>query len=75
MIDSLKFTVVIEQDDEEGLFVAEVLELRGCSTQARGLDELLARVREAIQLRLEAGGPEAAAADRPRLVGVWRLTL
>jgi len=52
-----EFTVIIEQD-EEGYFIAEVPELKGCHTQARSLDELLARIKEAIQLCLEIYGEE-----------------
>jgi predicted RNase H-like HicB family nuclease len=47
-----KFTVVIERD-EEGYLVATVPSLRGCHTQARSLDTLMKRVREAIALCLE----------------------
>ena len=44
-----EFTVIIERD-EEGYFVAEVPELPGCHTQARSLDALIMRMREAIAL-------------------------
>ena len=44
-----EYTVIIEQD-EAGYYVAEVPELYGCHTQAKSLDELMARVREAIEL-------------------------
>ena len=48
----LEFNVVIERD-AEGYYVASVPELRGCHTQARSLDKLLSRIREAIELCLE----------------------
>jgi predicted RNase H-like HicB family nuclease len=44
-----EFTVIIEQD-EEGYYIAEVPELKGCHTQAKSLDTLMERVKEAIQL-------------------------
>ena len=47
-----KFTVVIERD-EEGYYVATVPSLRGCHTQAKNLDTLMKRTREAIELCLE----------------------
>jgi predicted RNase H-like HicB family nuclease len=47
-----EFTIVIEQD-EDGIYVASVPELEGCHTQARTLDELKERMKEAIELYLE----------------------
>ncbi|VVB92356.1 HicB_like antitoxin of bacterial toxin-antitoxin system [uncultured archaeon] len=47
-----EFTIVIEQD-EDGVYVASVPELEGCHTQARTLDDLRERIKEAIQLYLE----------------------
>ena len=47
-----EFTVVIEQD-EDGIYVASVPELPGCHTQAKTLDELNHRIKEAIELYLE----------------------
>ena len=49
---SREFSVVIERD-EEGYYVASVPALPGCHTQARSLDALMERVREAIALCLE----------------------
>ena len=46
------FNVIIERDSE-GYFVASVPTLRGCHTQAKSLDELIERIREAIELCLE----------------------
>jgi predicted RNase H-like HicB family nuclease len=50
-----EFVVVIERD-EEGWYVASVPELHGCHTQARSLDVLSKRIREAILLCLEVSG-------------------
>jgi len=50
-----EFNVVIERD-REGFFVASVPELRGCHTQAKSLDTLMKRIREAIELCLEVEG-------------------
>jgi predicted RNase H-like HicB family nuclease len=46
------FDVIIEKD-EDGCFVASVPALRGCHTQAKSLDKLMDRTREAILLCLE----------------------
>jgi len=66
-----EFRVIIEQD-EEGYFVAEVPELPGCHTQARSMDELLERTREAISLCLEV---YKGRRTKTRLVGVQRIAL
>ena len=47
-----EFSVVIEKD-EDGYYVASVPALRGCHTQARSLDALMKRIKEAIELCLE----------------------
>ena len=46
-----KYTVIIEKD-EEGWLISDVVELPGCHTQAKSIDELLARTREAIKAYL-----------------------
>ena len=46
------FNVIIERDSE-GFFVASVPELKGYHTQAKSLDKLMERIREAIELCLE----------------------
>ena len=45
------FDVVIEKD-EDGWLVGSVIQLPGCFTQARSMDELLANIKEAIQAHL-----------------------
>jgi predicted RNase H-like HicB family nuclease len=51
----IAFNVIVERD-EEGFYVASVPELRGCHTQAKSLDTLMERIREAIDLCLEEQG-------------------
>ncbi|MDD5234209.1 MAG: type II toxin-antitoxin system HicB family antitoxin [Syntrophales bacterium] len=58
-----EFTVIIEHD-EEGFFVSEVPRLPGCHTQAKSLDALLERTREAIALYLEVRNGTALAQKR-----------
>jgi predicted RNase H-like HicB family nuclease len=57
-----QFDVVVERD-EEGFYIASVSQLPGCHTQARSLDEVLERVREAVQLCLEVEGTPAQALE------------
>ena len=52
-----EYTIIIEQD-EAGFYVGEVAELPGCHTQARDIDTLMDRIREAIDLWLEESGTE-----------------
>ena len=49
---SKKYTLIIERD-EEGWFVSEVVGLPGCHTQAKTMDQLLERTKEAIKAYLE----------------------
>ena len=66
-----EFNVVIERDSE-GYYVASVPSLRGCHTQARSLDELVERIREAIELCLEVEGESTEPLD---FVGVQRISV
>ena len=65
------FDVVVERDTA-GYFVASVPAISGCHTQARSLDELMARVREAIELCLEVQGQPIDDLD---FVGVQRVSV
>lgn len=65
------FDVVIERD-EEGFYVASVPELQGCHTQAKSLDVLMERIREAIALCLEVQGEPSG---RLEFIGVQRVTI
>ncbi len=49
---SRDFSVVIERD-EDGYYVASVPALPGCHSQARSLDELMIRIREAIEINMK----------------------
>ena len=49
---SREFTITIEEG-EDGYFISEVVELPGCHTQAKTLDELIKRTKEAISLYLK----------------------
>lgn len=65
-----EFNVIIERD-EEGYYIASVPELQGCHTQAKSLDNLMVRIREAIELCLEV--EQAVPANE--FVGVQRITV
>ena len=62
-----EFSVVIE-NDEDGYFVVSVPTLRGCHTQAKSLDVLMKRAKEAIKLCIEV--EDSAATE---FIGVQRV--
>lgn len=66
-----KFTVLIERD-EDGFYVATVPVLMGCHTQAKTLDALMKRTREAIELCLEDDSAEPQSME---LVGIQQISL
>ncbi len=47
-----EFNVIIEQYNE-GYYIGSVPSLKGCHTQAKSLDELMERIKEAMELCLE----------------------
>ncbi|MCK9406874.1 MAG: type II toxin-antitoxin system HicB family antitoxin [Methanothrix sp.] len=61
----MRFDVVVRLD-EDGYYVATVPELPGCHSQAKSLDELMSRIKEAILLCLE----EEDASEMGSFIGV-----
>jgi predicted RNase H-like HicB family nuclease len=66
-----QFDVVVERD-QDGFYVGSVPALHGCYSQAKSLDELMLRIREAIELCLEVQGAEGEDLD---FVGIQRVTV
>ena len=60
------------EEDEDGILVASVPELPGCHTQAKTLDDLMVRIREAIELCLEERQGKNFI---PRFVGLQQLSV
>lgn len=67
-----EFTVLIEEG-EDGYLISEVLELPGCHTQAKSLDELLKRTKEAIKLFLSDS--TSLKTDVVKFVGIQKLAV
>ncbi|HLC71552.1 MAG TPA: type II toxin-antitoxin system HicB family antitoxin [Candidatus Nanoarchaeia archaeon] len=68
------FHVIIEQD-EDGGYIGKVPELRGCLSQGDTLDELMANIKEAIELCLEVQ-PEtkvSLAEEQIKFVGIQEI--
>ena len=51
----MDFNIIIEKG-EDGYLLSEVIGMSGCRTQARNMNELLERTKEAISLYLEVEG-------------------
>lgn len=64
-----EFNVIIEEGDD-GYYISEVIELPGCHTQAKTLDELMARTKEAIELYLET---EEDVPSGERFLGIQKI--
>jgi predicted RNase H-like HicB family nuclease len=64
-----QFHVVIEKG-EDGYYVASAVELPGCHTQAKTLRELDKRIKEAIELYLDA---EGANVSIPQFIAVKKV--
>jgi predicted RNase H-like HicB family nuclease len=63
---------VVNERGAEGYYVASVPQMPVCHTQARSLDEITHRIREAIELRLEVEGtPE----QDLEFIGIQRVTV
>ncbi|MBS3091132.1 type II toxin-antitoxin system HicB family antitoxin [Candidatus Pacearchaeota archaeon] len=66
----MEYNVIIEKD-EEGWFVASVPEIQGCHTQGKTIQQVLERIKEAIEVCLEADGKEII---KPmKFVGIQRV--
>lgn len=66
-----EFNVVVEKD-EAGYYVGSVPELKGCHSQAKSLDKLMERMREAILVCLDE---EGEVATKLQFVGVQRVAV
>ncbi|MFQ5739322.1 MAG: type II toxin-antitoxin system HicB family antitoxin [Acidobacteriota bacterium] len=66
-----EFDVILERD-ADGYYIASVPALHGCHTQAKSLDELMIRVKEAIELCVEVVEETPEALD---FVGVQRISV
>lgn len=68
-----EFYVIVERD-EDGYYVGEVPQLRGCYAQGRTLDELMRNIREVIQLALE-DETTLPTEPWPEFIGVQKVVL
>ena len=64
------FNILVEKD-EDGYYLASVVELPGCHTQAKTLDQLNQRIKEAIEGYVQVSQPGRG----PEFVGVQQLKI
>jgi len=64
-----EFNVIIEEG-EDGYLISEVVELPGCHTQAKTLDNLMERTKEAISLCLEEESP-----NKEKFLGLQKIMM
>lgn len=65
-----EFYVIIERD-EDGYYVGEVPQLQACYSQGETIDELMANIKEVIQLCLETENDE----NIPEFIGIQKVVL
>ena len=58
-MEKINFTIIIEQG-EDGWYVATVPDIPGCYTQGKTVAQVLDRIKEAIEVCLEADGETIA---------------
>ena len=66
-----EFHVILERD-AEGFYVGSIAELNGCHTQAKFLDTLMKRLKEAAQLCLEVQGEKL---EPHEFIGIQKIAL
>lgn len=68
-----EYNVIIEKG-EDGYLISEVLEIPGCHTQAKNMDELIKRTKEAIELCLEAEKGRVTKINYPvKFIGIQKI--
>ncbi|QPJ62288.1 MAG: type II toxin-antitoxin system HicB family antitoxin [Candidatus Nitronauta litoralis] len=66
-----ELNVIVEIDDE-GFYVASVVELPGCHTLAKSFEGLMNRLKEAVSLYIDVEGPPEMPS---RFVGAFRIPI
>lgn len=65
-----EFYMIVEQD-EDGFFIGEIPQLKACYSQGRNLDELVANIKEVIEMCLE----EEDFNETSEFIGIQKVTL
>lgn len=65
-----EFYVIIERD-EDGYYVGEVPQVKACYSQDETIDELMANIKEVIEISLEEEDDESL----PEFVGIQKVVI
>jgi len=65
------YTVIIEKDEETGMYVGEVPGITGCHSQGKTIDELMENMTEVIELCREVQGEDKL----PKFIGVQQIEI
>jgi len=64
------YTLIIEKG-EDGYFIGSIVELPGCHTQGKTIEEVLSNIKEAVELYLEVEKPEVTT----EFIGIQKINL
>ncbi|MDJ0599735.1 MAG: type II toxin-antitoxin system HicB family antitoxin [Crocosphaera sp.] len=70
MTSKREFYMIVEQD-EDGMFIGEIPQLKACYSQGRTLDELVTNIKEVIEMCLE----EEDFKETSKFIGIQKVTL
>lgn len=63
--------IIIIEKGEDGYLIASAIELPGCHTQGKTMEELLFNIKEAIELYLEVEKPKI----KSEFIGLQKITV
>lgn len=70
MITKREFYMIVEQD-EDGMFIGEIPQLKACYSQGKTIDELVGNIKEVIEMCLE----EEDFNETSEFIGIQKVTL
>lgn len=73
-MDKYNFPVMIEQD-EDGMYIAFVPNLKGCHTQGKTVEKVLSRIREAIDLCVEVEEKKYGEVPQLKFIGLQQIEI
>lgn len=69
-VNQREFYVIIERD-KDGYYIGEVPQLKACYSQGETIDELMANIKEVIELSLEEEDDESL----PEFIGIQKVVV